>query len=545
MCTTTILPIAIAILIAHQPSALQAGRSNVAIDSDAQSAAANTANDDRDGLILSMPQVALYATVSFMVVTVLGVFLYLTCSRRYRLNWFEQNLLETAREARRDAADTNEALLVGGPSASGGGCIPYNVDGGGGGNGGDTISLRSQHNRSPVSMGGGGGDDPTFWVPAHVQRQLNSAAAAADLESTTSLPGTPTSPTGSYASAAFSIASGQTGCGVPIARTDRHVVLAPHSPARPRVASMQAKLDPAKIDTSLYDNDNDRPVDLNPAEAEANFGMVHVSLNYDMIAGNLTVRLHEAENLQPRNFSGTADPYAKVRFLPDRQNRWQTRIHKRTLNPVFDEDFVFDQKPATINRHGVEILMYDFDAYSRHVCIGGTQIDLAHIDLTQGKVSMKLPLASCADQNADATKADLGDLMVSMSYLPSAERFTVIVMKARNLRVMDETRNSSDPYVKVSLWQNEKRLKKRKTSVYRNTLSPTYNEALQFDVGREQLKHAVFEFLVLHDSLLGERRAGLTLWRESMHKTINCPPFRFEHSVGTGVGRQFAGRWTG
>lgn len=49
---------------------------------------------------LSLQQVALYASVSFMVVSLLGVFLYITCSRRYRLNWFEKNLLETAQESR-------------------------------------------------------------------------------------------------------------------------------------------------------------------------------------------------------------------------------------------------------------------------------------------------------------------------------------------------------------------------------------------------------------------------------------------------------------
>lgn len=463
--------------------------------------------------VFSAPQVALYATVSFMVVSVFSVFLYITCSRRYRLNWFEKNLLETDRETR-DLAASHEALV--GPAA-----IAYNIDTV------DSTSMRSLHNRSPTASSAT--DDPAFWVPASVQRQVNAAnaaaaaAAAAVAASATataidaamsadeSQPHTPpASPTGSQASAAFSVASGQTiatigSASLPIARTDRHVVLTslatPPALARPKVASMQAKLDPALIDTSLYADD--RPVDLNPAEPEPQHGMVHVSLTYDVVAGMLTVRLHEAEDLQPRDFSGTADPYARVRFLPDRQNRWQTRIHKRTLNPVFDEDFVFEAKPATLHRHGIEVLMYDFDAYSRHVCIGGCQIDLAPIDLAAGKVSMKLPLASCADQNAG--KVDVGDLMVSLSYLPSAERVTVIVMKARNLRVMDDTRNSSDPYVKVSVWLGEKRLKKRKTGVYRNTLSPTFNEALQFDVAREQLKHCVFEFLVLHDSLLGER----------------------------------------
>lgn len=67
-----------------------------------------------------------------------------------------------------------------------------------------------------------------------------------------SAPGTPTSPTGSHNSMALSISSGNT---VPIARTDKHVVLA-MSPARPKVSSMQTKLDHTKIDTSLYEKVN-------------------------------------------------------------------------------------------------------------------------------------------------------------------------------------------------------------------------------------------------------------------------------------------------
>lgn len=122
--------------------------------------------------------------------------------------------------------------------------------------------------------------------------------------------------------------------------------------------------------------------------------------------------------MQPRDFSGTADPYAKIRLLPDRSNVWQTRIHKRTLNPgkvysrssslvyiffnfmqiiVFDEDFVFEERPTVIGRRTIEILLYDFDAYSRHVCIGGTQIDLGQMDLSK-KVVLWNPLVSCSEQ---------------------------------------------------------------------------------------------------------------------------------------------------
>lgn len=93
--------------------------------------------------------------------------------------------------------------------------------------------------------------------------------------------------------------------------------------------------------------------------------------------------------------------------------------------------------------------------------------------------------------------------MLSLSYLPSAERLTIVVIKARNLRVVDDSRNSSDPYIKVSLLHSGKRIKKRKTSVVRNTVCPTFNEALIFDVGKDTLRSCLMEFLVVHDSLLG------------------------------------------
>lgn len=100
-------------------------------------------------------------------------------------------------------------------------------------------------------------------------------------------------------------------------------------------------------------------------------------------------------------------------------------------------------------------------------------------------------------------KIELGDLMVSMSFLPSAERLTVVLIKARNLRVVDDSRNSSDPYVKVSLIYNGKKIKKRKSGVYRSTVCPVFNEALTFDISKDILKSCLIEFLVLHDSLLG------------------------------------------
>lgn len=64
---------------------------------------------------------------------------------------------------------------------------------------------------------------------------------------------------------------------------------------------------------------------------------------------------------------------------------------------VFDEDFVFEENTSVIDKRTIEILLYDFDAYSRHVCIGGAQIPLNSLDLNE-KVELWTPLGSCAEQ---------------------------------------------------------------------------------------------------------------------------------------------------
>ncbi|XP_055592712.1 synaptotagmin-2 [Uranotaenia lowii] len=419
----------------------------------------------------------LYVCASFLVVSLLGLLIYITCSKKYRLNWYEKNLLESAKD--RNGYGRKQESQNSCP-------IPYNVDAIPG-----TSRYLNRNNGSPLAKA----DDPPFWAAQGLYKKPNNTCQLID----SSDEDNPDDSADSSSSCKSVITVGP----VPIARTDKHVVLTTTSPARPTTSTVKAKN--GKSSTSGEDKpdgiqSSESALKLDPNDDSR--GSIHLMLNYDPSAGILNVKLVEAQDLQPRDFSGTADPYAKIRLLPDRNNMWQTRVHKKTLNPVFDEDFVFEVRPATIGRRTLEILLFDFDAYSRHVVIGGSQLALAHVDLSE-KLDIWRPVGPCAENDP---KQDLGDVMVSLSYLPSVEKLTVVIIKARNLRIIDETRSSSDPYVKISLHNIDgKRLMKRKTTVARATVTPVYNEALSFDISKDALKNCSIELQVLHDSLLGKK----------------------------------------
>lgn len=54
----------------------------------------------------------------------------------------------------------------------------------------------------------------------------------------------------------------------------------------------------------------------------------------------------QAEELPALDMGGTSDPYVKVYLLPDKKKKFETKVHRKTLNPVFNESFTFKVSPA-------------------------------------------------------------------------------------------------------------------------------------------------------------------------------------------------------
>ncbi|XP_036357336.1 synaptotagmin-9-like isoform X2 [Octopus sinensis] len=246
------------------------------------------------------------------------------------------------------------------------------------------------------------------------------------------------------------------------------------------VQSLSQKSQPSigKIKPELY-----KQTLIDETKLEQSCGKLYFSLRYDMQNEHLFVTIINATNLPAKDFSGTSDPYVKVYLLPDRKTKFQTKVHRKTLNPEFNETFMFNVSCQELNSRSVQFSLYDFDRFSRHDLIGDV---IVKQDLLDENIS-KEKFFSFDIISSNQEKADLGELMMSLCYLPTAGRLTVTIIKARNLKAMDIT-GSSDPYVKVALMCQGKRIRKRKTSVKRSTLRPVYNEAIVFDVPQEHIE---------------------------------------------------------
>ncbi|XP_029438447.1 synaptotagmin-9 isoform X2 [Rhinatrema bivittatum] len=276
-------------------------------------------------------------------------------------------------------------------------------------------------------------------------------------------------------------------------------------------------------------------------------GKLNFLLKYDCDSEQLIVKIHKAVSLPAKDFSGTSDPYVKIYLLPDRKTKHQTKVHRKTLNPVFDEVFLFPVPYSDLATRKLHFSVYDFDRFSRHDVIGQVVVD-NFLELAD------FPRESNIWKDIDQVtndNVDLGDLMFSLCYLPTAGRLTITIIKARNLKAMDIT-GASDPYVKVSLMCEGRRLKKRKTSTKRNTLNPVYNEAIVFDVPPENIDQISLSIAVMdydrvgHNEVIGVCQVGNdaeSLGRDHWNEMLTYPrkPIARWHPLTEWVGQSTIG----
>ncbi|KAK1898158.1 Synaptotagmin-2 [Dissostichus eleginoides] len=169
-------------------------------------------------------------------------------------------------------------------------------------------------------------------------------------------------------------------------------------------------------------------------------GKLQYSIDYDFQENKLTVGILQAADLLSMDSGGTSDPYVKVFVLPDKKKKYDTKVHKKTLNPVFNETFGFKIPFQEIGGKTLVMCVYDFDRFSKHDVIGEIKIPMNTLDLAK-------PIEEWKDlDSADQEEPEkLGDICISLRYVPTAGKLTICILEAKNLKKMD-VGGLSDPY---------------------------------------------------------------------------------------------------
>ncbi|XP_063990947.1 synaptotagmin 1-like isoform X3 [Diachasmimorpha longicaudata] len=240
-----------------------------------------------------------------------------------------------------------------------------------------------------------------------------------------------------------------------------------------------------KPDMEELTDNAEEPDEAESKQSEVKLGKLQYKLEYDFNSNSLAVTVIKAEELPALDMGGTSDPYVKVYLLPDKKKKFETKVHRKTLNPDFNETFTFKGVPyADAMNKTLVFAIFDFDRFSKHDQIGEVKVPLCQIDLAQ-TIEEWRELQSVEGEGGQDNK--LGDICFSLRYVPTAGKLTVVILEAKNLKKMD-VGGLSDPYVKIALMQNGKRLKKKKTSIKKCTLNPYYNESFSFEVPFEQIQ---------------------------------------------------------
>lgn len=237
-----------------------------------------------------------------------------------------------------------------------------------------------------------------------------------------------------------------------------------------------------------------------------NLGKIHFSLHYDFQSLTLVLKVVKAANLPAKDISGTSDPYVRIMLLPDKKHRLETKVKHKCLNPVWNESFMFEGFPyEKLKTRTLHLEVLDKDRFSADDPIGEIYVPLSDMNLSTLQDHWRHL------QPVDHERYRLGEILLSLAYDPNTADLTINVIKCKDLKRTDLL-GKSDPYVKIWMLQNGRKVDKRKTGVVKRQLNPVFNETFVYNIQLTSLRDTQFLVSVMdHDVVSRNDQIGSVL----------------------------------
>lgn len=189
-----------------------------------------------------------------------------------------------------------------------------------------------------------------------------------------------------------------------------------------KVVRYRVENDLGKIEPHLYTKYSSAGIETNQVISK---GKIFLTLRYNEEIRSFSVTINKVDiypnaksNLLSNNFTSLSvssssrsqpnspnlskpDTYVKVILLPDKKKKYQTKIQRKTFQPVYEETFYFQLPYEELNSKTLHLTLFEFGRFSRHELIGSVRIsDLNLIkDLQTSDVEIVKNLLPLAEVN--------------------------------------------------------------------------------------------------------------------------------------------------
>lgn len=193
-------------------------------------------------------------------------------------------------------------------------------------------------------------------------------------------------------------------------------------------------------------------------------------------------------------------------LLPDTKKRFETIVIDDTLNPVYNQSFVFTKVPHSelLNRT-LCIRALDYDQQPRHDILGETLVNLVDLDISEPLDAWRILQPAYDPEKPGELRQSLseyGYICVAMRYSPPKGKLFLYVIECTELKAVDEG-GVSDPFVKIEILRNKKKVKTVKTRYIKQTLDPYYNEEFIINIDPVHIPVTDIKFVVADYDMFG------------------------------------------
>uniref|UniRef100_A0A8D2DAY5 Synaptotagmin-13 n=1 Tax=Sciurus vulgaris TaxID=55149 RepID=A0A8D2DAY5_SCIVU len=177
----------------------------------------------------------------------------------------------------------------------------------------------------------------------------------------------------------------------------------------------------------------------------------------------------------------------------------QTALKKRQLHTAWEEGLVLplaeEERPTAI----LTLTLRTCDRFSRHSVAGELRLGLDGVSVPLGTAQWGELKTSAKEPSAGA-----GEVLLSISYLPAANRLLVVLIKAKNLHSSQSKELlGKDVSVKVTLKHQAQKLKKKQTKRAKHRVNPVWNEMIMFELPDHLLRASSVELEALSQDEAG------------------------------------------